>query len=85
MAQTPVSEKQTPKMSTDAPYITNSAKQRLKAGKPVFLFEVWELTWPVVVKIAAQAGFHMIGSVWDFPFRAFRLRIAEFRHGEKQA
>ena len=41
-------------------YILNTAKQRLKEGKPVFMFGVWEFTRPAVVKIAAQAGFHMV-------------------------
>ena len=47
-------------MSTNPIYISNPAKDRLKAGKPVFGFGVWEFTRPAVVKIAAQAGFHVL-------------------------
>ena len=47
-------------MPSDEPYITNIAKQQLKEDKPLFVFQVWELTRPVAAKISAQAGFHMI-------------------------
>ena len=47
-------------MSSERPQIVNRAKQRLKDGKPVFVFSVWEFTRPAMATIAAQAGFHML-------------------------
>ena len=47
-------------MVNDQPLIANKAKQRLKEGEPIFVFQVWEFMRPSIVKIAAQAGFHML-------------------------
>ena len=43
-------------MPADGHWISNPAKQRLKAGEPVFNLSVQEITRPVLAKIAAQAG-----------------------------
>jgi 2-keto-3-deoxy-L-rhamnonate aldolase RhmA len=42
------------------PYITNPAKQRLKAGNPVLVFNVFESLRPSVVKVVRNAGYHML-------------------------
>ena len=47
-------------MSSEPPTIVNRAKEKLKAGEPIFGVNVFEALTPSVVKIAANAGFDML-------------------------
>ena len=46
-------------MVKNQPLVANRSKQRLKEGKPIFMFPVWDLRLSII-KIAAHAGFHML-------------------------
>ena len=47
-------------MASERPLITNAAKEIIKAGGPLFGFNVFESLRPSVAKIAAQAGYNML-------------------------
>ena len=47
-------------MSTEGPLISNRAKQLLKDGQPLLVFNVFESVRPAVIKIVAQSGFDML-------------------------
>lgn len=47
-------------MDEQHPLISNPAKEKLKAGEPIFGINVFEALTPSVVKIAANAGFDML-------------------------
>lgn len=47
-------------MSLERPTIVNRAKEKLRAGEPIFGVNVFEAMTPPVVKVAAQAGFDMM-------------------------
>ena len=47
-------------MPSEQPLITNSAKNILKSGGPLFGFNVFESLRPSVVKIVAQTGYNML-------------------------
>lgn len=47
-------------MSPQQPLISNRAKEKLKAGEPIFGINIFEALTPSVVKIAANAGFDMM-------------------------
>ena len=47
-------------MDSDQPLIVNRAKEKLKAGEPIFGVNIFEALTPSVVKIAANAGFDIL-------------------------
>ena len=47
-------------MTTEKPLISNRAKEKLKAGEPIFGVNIFEALTPSVVKIAANAEFDML-------------------------
>ena len=47
-------------MASERHLITNAAKEIIKAGGPLFGFNVFESLRPSVAKIAAQAGYNML-------------------------
>ncbi len=47
-------------MDSDQPLIANRAKEKLKAGEPIFGVNIFEALTPSVVKVAAKAGFDML-------------------------
>ena len=47
-------------MSPEQPLIANRAKQKLKAGEPIFGVNIFEALTPSIVKIAASAGSDML-------------------------
>lgn len=47
-------------MNNSLTFIANLAKNRLKAGEPVLVFNVFESLRPSIVKIVKQTGYHML-------------------------
>lgn len=47
-------------MTTEKPLISNRAKEKLKAGEPIFGVNIFEALTPSVVKIAANTEFDML-------------------------
>ena len=47
-------------MTSQRPIISNPAKEKLKAGEPIFGINIFEALTPSVVKVAANAGFDML-------------------------
>ena len=47
-------------MTQEKPLISNRAKEKLKAGEPIFGVNIFEALTPSVVKIAANLGFDML-------------------------
>ena len=47
-------------MSTESPLISNPAKETLKGGGAIVVFNVFEALRPSVVKVVAQTGYDML-------------------------
>ena len=47
-------------MSESPTIISNPAKNRLKAGEPVLVFNVFEALRPSIIKIVKETGYHML-------------------------
>ena len=45
---------------TDHRIILNSAKEKLKRGEPILVFNVFEMLHPAVIKVVAQTGYDML-------------------------
>lgn len=47
-------------MNQDRPIVYNRAKEKLKAGEPIFGINIFEALTPSIVKVAAHAGIDMV-------------------------
>ena len=47
-------------MTTDHQTIANPAKQALKSGEPILVFNVFECLRPAIIKVVAQTGYDML-------------------------